>query len=352
MNIYQEITPLKAIDIFVVLDSSNNGFDYPIHNHPEYELNFITGMSGVRIVGDSTERYENFDLVLLGPNLFHKWEGDFKIKEMNNEGMKELKNEGMNSDKNSFVPSLLHSFIPNYRVITIQFGMGLFNGQFFQKERFYKIRKLLQESTKGIKFLEKTVNLAKPLILNLTQDKGFKNVIEFLQLLDLLSESEDACFLSSEGFSVKSSNTDNTRIQTVYNYILKNFTKSDLKIAEVAEQINMTDSAFSHFFHKFAFRSFTQFLVDVRIGYACKLMLETDDTIGQISYNSGFNNIANFNRLFKKYRLCTPVEYRRRYTEKNNFDWTNQITPWQFMPSKNKTHNPIEPQFTTQLVHV
>ncbi len=324
MNIYQEITPLKALDIFVVLDSSNNGFDYPIHNHPEYELNFISGMSGIRIVGDSTERYENSDLVLLGPNLFHKWEGDADLQTKKND----------------------------YRVITIQFGMGLFNGQFFQKERFYKIRKLLQDSKKGIKFLEKTINEVKPIIFNLTQDKGFKNVIEFLQLLDVLSESEDTCFLSSDGFSNKAFSADTTRIQTVNNYILKNFTKTDLKIGDVASLINMTDSAFSHFFHKFAFRSFTQFLVDIRIGHACKLILETDETIGQISYQSGFNNIANFNRLFKKYRHCTPIEYRRRYTEKNTFDWTNQATPWQFVPSTNKNQKPIEPHFTTQLVHV
>ena len=73
MNIYREITPLNPPDVFVVLDSVCNGFDYPIHNHPEYELNLIAGMSGTRIVGDSTERYTDYDLVLLGPYLYHKW---------------------------------------------------------------------------------------------------------------------------------------------------------------------------------------------------------------------------------------------------------------------------------------
>ena len=110
---------------------------------------------------------------------------------------------------------------------------------------------------------------------------------------------------------------------------------------------------FSHFFQKYAFRSFTQFLVDIRIGHACKLLLDTDETIGQISYESGFNNLANFNRLFKKYRQCTPVEFRRRYLEKNNFDWTNQVTPWQFLPSKNDIQMPVKPRaYATRLVHV
>jgi AraC-like DNA-binding protein len=325
MNIYQEITPLKSPDIFVVLDSANNGFDYPIHNHPEYELNLIIGMSGTRIVGDSTERYTDCDLVLLGPYLYHKWDGDLQLQ---------------------------HNGQP-YRVITIQFGMNLLGGQFFQKEQFRKIRTLMQDSSRGIKFSGKALAEAVLIMIHLTEDKGFTNVIEFLQLLDLLSKSAEGCFLSSEGFSSKVLSTHSNRIQIAYGYILKNFAKTALKIGDVASQVNMTDSAFSHFFQKYAFRSFTQFLVDIRIGHACKLLLDTDETIGQISYESGFNNLANFNRLFKKYRTCTPVEYRRRYMEKNTFDWTNQVTPWQFLPSKDKIQAPVKPEaYATKLVHV
>ncbi len=325
MNIYQEMTPLKGSDVFVVLDSFNNGFDYPIHNHPEYELNFIMGTSGARIVGDSTERYVDNDLVLLGPYLYHKWDGDHP------------KNEGD----------------PPYRVITIQFAMGLLSGQFFQKERFCKIRKLLQDSSKGIKFYGKTLEEAMRIAVNLTEDKGFTNVIEFLQLIDLLSQSSEASFLSNEGFSSKELSAPSARIQLAYSYMLKNFTKTNLKIGDVAAQVNMTESAFSHFFHKYTFRNFTQLLIDIRIGHACKLLLDTDETVSQICYKSGFNNLANFNRLFKKYRLSTPLEYRRRYIEKNEFDWTNQVTPSQFLPPKNKMHITSKPQtYATRLVHI
>ena len=325
MNIYQEITPLKTSDIFVVLDSCNNGFDYPIHNHPEYELNLIIGMSGTRIVGDSTERYTDFDLVLLGPYLYHKWDGDVQLQ-------------------NSGQP---------YRVITIQFAMGLINGQFFQKEQFHKIRKLMQDSSEGIKFYGKTLKEAMVLMVKLTEDKGFTNVIEFFQLLDLLSQSTETTYLSSEGFSSKVLSTHSSRIQMAYSYIMKNFAKIDLRIGDVAAQVNMSDSAFSHFFQKYAFRSFTQFLMDIRIGHACKSLLDTDETVGQICYESGFNNLANFNRLFKKYRTCTPVEFRRRYIEKNNFDWTNQVTPWQFLPPKNQIQMSVKPpSYATRLVHV
>ena len=110
MNIFREITPLKPQDVLVVIDSVRNGFDYPIHNHPEYEINLIMGMSGTRIVGDSTDRYNEIDLVLLGPYLYHKWDGD-----------RHLQDNGQ-----------------PYRVVTIQFSIDLFSGQMFQKEKFFK----------------------------------------------------------------------------------------------------------------------------------------------------------------------------------------------------------------------
>jgi AraC-like DNA-binding protein len=324
MNIYREITPLKGPDVFVVLDSVCNGFDYPIHNHPEYELNLIAGMSGTRIVGDSTERYTDFDLVLLGPYLYHKWDGDAQLQQNGQP----------------------------YRVITIQFAMELFSGQLFQKERFIKIRQLLRDSSRGIRFHGKTFEEAMRIMIGLTEDKGFTNIIEFLQLLDLLSQTSDTTLLASEGFSPKALRSENNRIQVAYGYILKNFANPDLKIGEVATLVNMSDSAFSHFFQKFAFRSFTDFLIDIRVGHTCKLLLDTDETVNQIASKSGFNNLANFNRLFKKYRSCTPVEYRRKYLEKAEFDWTHQVTPWQFMPQRKGDKEAVKPSsYATRLVH-
>ncbi|MFN4254747.1 MAG: AraC family transcriptional regulator [Saprospiraceae bacterium] len=325
MNIYREITPVKAPDVFVVIDSVRNGFDYPIHNHPEYEINLVAGISGTRIVGDSTERYTDYDLVLLGPYLYHKWDGD-----------RHLQDSGQ-----------------PYRVVTIQFAMDLFSGPMFQKERFLKIRQLLQNSSRGIKFHGKTFEEAARLMLSLTEDKGFTNIIEFLQLLDVFSQSNEADFLASEGFSPRALRSENNRIQVAYNHILRNFTKPDLKIGEVAGQVNMSESAFGHFFQKYAFRSFTQFLIDVRIGHACKLLLETDETVSQVAYKSGFNNLANFNRLFRKYRACTPQDYRKNYLAKTEFDWAKQITPWQFLPQDTKMGGMVQPTtYATRLVHL
>lgn len=324
MQVYREITPLKEKDVFVILDNINKGFDYPIHNHPEYELNLVVGISGSRIVGDVTEPYFEKDLVLLGPYLYHKWDGD-----------EETKVDGK-----------------SYRVITIQFGPDLFNTQLLQKEHCYKIRKLLDDSRRGIKFYGSTIDKAKELMIKLTEPSGFSGVIDFLRLLDLLSNSNESVYLASEGFNPQYNKSDSKRIQVAHAYLLKHFTDSNIKIKDVAKHLNMGESAFSHFFKKYTNKSFTQFLVDIRVGYACKLLLDTNETIAQICFRSGFNNLANFNRLFRKYRSCTPVQFRKRYKEKNNFDWTTQITPYQFLPDKSKIRESLKPEhFATKLLH-
>lgn len=324
MQVYREITPLKEPDVFVVLDSVSNGFDYPIHNHPEFELNLVLGMSGSRTVGDSIERYTDVDLVLLGPYIYHKWDGD---------------------------EALLREGRP-YRVVTIQFGMDLFNAHLLQKERFFKIRRLLDDSRRGIKFQGDGIAEAVRRMVALTEDKGFGNVIEFLALLDWLSHSDERKCLASEGFMPQAFKTDNHRIQIAYACILKNFADPNLKIGDLAALVNMSESAFSHFFQKYTNKSFTQFLVDVRVGHACKLLLDTDAAIKQICFQSGFNNLANFNRLFKKNRLCTPLEYRRRYQSNNAFDWARQTSPWQFLPAKGAILEKFAPaQYTTRVLH-
>lgn len=322
MKVYREITPLQDPDIFVILDSLNNSFDYPIHNHPELELNLVLGSSGTRIIGDSTERYANQDLVLIGPYLFHKWDG---------------------------VEDHEHS-----RVITIQFRMDLFNSHFFEKNRFSNIRKLLLDSSRGIKFHGKTFEEAAKLMIELTEDSGFSNVVNFLKLLNLLSYSQERNYLASEGFSPQSAPSKGNRIQIAYAYILQNFKQKDMRIGELAEQLNMSVSAFSHFFKKYTNKSFRQFLIDVRLGHACRLLLDTDMDIKEICFSSGFNNAANFNRLFKKYRSCTPKEFRRKAFEEASFDWTKQNTPWQFVPSEATVDQYFKPSTyaTTKVLHI
>ncbi len=320
MKIFKEITPLKNTDFFVILDTANTNFSYPIHHHPEYELNLVIGCSGNRIVGDSVEKYSDLDLVLLGPYLFHKWDAQYK------------------NDQN--------------RVITIQFDQYLFDNNLLSKEPFQRIKQMLQISSRGIEFSESTINNVQSKLIHLTGLDGFESIIEFLQILDLLSKSKPKQLIASEGFKNEAFNASSKRIEIAHQYILKNYRRSDLRIRDIAEKIHMSDSAFSHFFKKNTNKNFQQYILELRLGYACKLLVHTDDLISQIYMQTGFNSIANFNRLFKKLYSCTPLQYRKTYSDNTMFDWTHQNTPNQFLPSENKIHPSLKPDvYHTNLAH-
>jgi len=305
MKVYQEITPVTGSDIFVILDSINKGFEYPIHNHAEFELNLVTGSAGTRIVGDSVLHYENEDLVLIGPYLFHKWD-DEDVK-----GTEE------------------HPC----RVITIQFDMHLFEKYFLSKKPFALIQTLLRTSGRGIRFFGKTQQEAKARMEKLTRSSGLESVTEFLLLLDLLSKSSEFEFLANTGFNVNLVQINSKRLNAAYQYIIAHFQESSLKMSNVAAEVNLGDSAFSHFFKKATNRNFSDYLIAMRIEYACKLLLESDEQISRIAFLSGFNNIANFNRMFKKAHHCTPIRFKKIYQEKSKFDWNKQLTPGQFIPA-------------------
>ena len=323
MKVYQEITPVTGNDLFVILDSVNKGFEYPIHNHAEFELTLVSGSAGNRIVGDSTRRYKDDDLVLIGPYLFHKWDDEDK--------------KGTSKDP--------------CRVITIQFDMHLFDKALLAKKPFARIQAFLASSGRGIRFYGKTLTEARKKIQRLTRLTGVESATEFLLLFDLLSKSRQFEFLASEGFNVSPVQVNSKRLHAAYQYLLKHFQDSGLKMSDVAAEVNLGDSAFSHFFKKATNRSFSEYLIAMRLEHACKLLIESDDQISRIAFLSGFNNMANFNRMFKGTHKCSPMQFRKIYQEKSKFDWNKQITPGQFLPPGNLAGAPGKPpQYSTRIV--
>lgn len=324
MKIFQEITPVKHSDVFVILDSVNKGFDYPLHNHPEFELTLIVNTSGNRIVGDSTERYDDQDLVLIGPYLFHKWDDHFQD----------------------------HPRQEDCRVITIQFDMNLFKGALLGKQPFASIQNLLGNACRGIRFTGSIFEKAKKIILRLTLLKGLDSILEFLRLFSLLTTSQSHIFLSSVGFEKDLFQANSTRLQAAYQYIVRHFKNPAFRMSEIADHLCLSNSAFSHFFKKYTNRSFSEFLIETRLGNACRLLIDTDEPIAQISSSSGFNNLANFNRSFKNKYHCTPKIFRRQYQLANTFDWTSQITPGQFLPYESNNQGALKPvTYATRLDH-
>ncbi len=288
MKIIREITPLKSKDPFVILRHENANFDYPLHVHPEYEINFITNFSGKRIVGDSIEDCENTDLVLLGPHLQHMWKSE--------------------------------ELTTNATVITIQFPELFLKSKFGNFDLFNEITDLLALSKRGISFSNPTRDRVGKKIAQLYDSNSFCNFLFFLEILQELATSPDKKKLSSSPISNCSPEGKDLRINSVINYIESNYSE-EIKLSTVAEIINMSESAFSHFFKKRTSKSFTQYILDYRIGIATKLLLETQMAINEVSYRSGFKTLSNFNKTFKKKLGSTPKDYKQNYQKVTVHDY-------------------------------
>jgi AraC-like DNA-binding protein/quercetin dioxygenase-like cupin family protein len=276
-RIMREVTPVKNDDLFVVLNHLNAKFDFPVHFHPEYELNLVIDSKGKRIIGDSILEYDSPDLVFVGPNTPHAWTG--------------------NNNHN------------NPHVITIQFDGNVLSEKMLSKNYALPLKNLLEKAKRGILFNQKTVNNVQKRIEKLSEIQGFDAFISLLSILYDLSISRNQSLLASQGYVGQFDLNQSQRISKVVNYIQENLL-NDIRIKQVADLVNMSETAFSHFFKKRTQRSFSDYLTDMRVSYAARLILETDRNISEVCFMSGFNNLSNFNRTFKSRYLCTPGEMR------------------------------------------
>jgi len=140
--------------------------------------------------------------------------------------------------------------------------------------------------------------------------QGPSRLIELLTLLEMLATTEEYRLLASPGFVQKYNSSGTERMTLVYDYIMNHF-KEDIRLEEVAAIANMTGPSFCRFFKACTRKTFSRFLNEIRIGFACKLLQEGHFSIAEICYESGFNNLSNFNRQFKKIMEESPLEYRK-----------------------------------------
>ena len=280
MKSIKEITPIKTDDPFVILKHKNALFDYPLHFHNEYELNLITNFTGKRTVGDSVEEINGIDLVLLGPDLKHFWK--------------------------SCKP------ISGASVITIQFQEHFLHSKIMSYSVSKDIKKLLELSKLGLSFSNPTKNIISNLLDSLDDNNTFKSLLIFLEILHTLSISKDFKVLSSPPSANYNQKRESRRISLVLKFIKDNYQK-DIKLAQIAEIVSMSESAFSHYFKKRTSQSFTQYLQEYRLGVVTKLLTETNMSINEICYLSGFNSLSNFNRVFKRKHKISPKEFKFNY---------------------------------------
>ncbi len=283
-KLLREITPLTPHDCFTLFSREKSEFDFPLHYHDEFELNFIQNAKGAkRVIGDHVEEIDELELVLVGPNLQHGWF-------THNCASKEIKE------------------------ITIQFHRDLFDKKFLQRNQMAFVRNMFERSLRGILFSKETILVIMPRLQALTQRSGFDSVLELLSLLHDLSTSRNIRTLSDTSFNNMETLTYNSRrIELIMNYINHNFDKT-ITLGEAAKIAAMSEVALSRFFKQRTGKTFIDTLNEIRLGNASRMLIETTHSINEIAYKCGFNNISNFNRIFKKKKDCTPKEFRHSYS--------------------------------------
>lgn len=257
------------------------------HFHEEFELVLILKSSGTRFVGDSIERFDAKDLVLIGKNVPHMW---------------------LNDDEYFKEDCSVES-----EAIAIHFKREFLGNVFFELPEMKQIANLLDLASRGVKFSLIDNSIIEKL-KNIENIDAPLKIVMILSILNDLSKSKFKQTLSSSGFINTYHKSENKRLNQMYEFIFQNF-NTPISSSSVANAIGMNKSAFSRFFKKTHRKSFTKYLNDLRVGYACKLLMDNDESITSIAYLSGFNNISNFNRQFKATKGKSPSDFLK--THKN-----------------------------------
>ena len=286
-------TPKESKHLFEVIDYDRPYFHNPVHFHASLELTLIIRGAGTRIVGDNVNYFKEDDLVLLGPNLPHQW-----------------KNE-----KNSL--TRLNS---NCKAIVVHFKEDCFGPGFLESPDTYKIGLLLQNAKRGLKISGNThFEICRRMQLLLKQ-VGFKRVLTFLEILYILSYSTDIEPLTSMSYKIDIKKSEIKKLDEVYSYIIENLPYK-ITLSDLAYRFNMSKTGFCRYFKTHTQKTFSKFVLEARIGLACKLLSENKLNVAQVAYESGFNQLTHFNREFKRHKGITPLRYRKKMLQSVNIQY-------------------------------
>jgi len=284
-TVLREITPLNENDFMYVADRHKKEFDYPIHIHDVLELNFVANAAGARrVVGDSSEVIDNLDLVLItSPDLEHVWE------------QYECKSEDIHE-------------------VTVQFRLNFdLDTSSFRFSSYKSIYDMLIRAQRGLAFPPEAIMMVYHRLARLSSiEEGFIAVQEFFSILYELSKFDDARELASSSFAKVEVVSESKRILKVKNYIDEHY-KDDLSLEQLADLVGMTPTAFSRYFKQRTAKNISEYIVDIRLGHAARLLVDTSDSVSEICWATGFNTLSNFNRLFRKRKGCSPTEFREKY---------------------------------------
>jgi AraC-like DNA-binding protein len=205
------------------------------------------------------------------------------------------------------------------REITIQFAQDLFDGPGMNKNIFDDIHQMLQRARLGLTFSLKTIMRVYPQLDTLAHEtEPFEQYMSFLKMMHELARAEDARVLASSSFARADDNTQSRRIKKVEQYISEHYAE-DIRLEDLSALVGMAPSAFSRFFHQRTGRTVVDYITDIRLGNAARLLVDTTQNISEVCYSCGFNNLSNFNRVFKAKRGYTPRDFRTLFKKTKVF---------------------------------
>lgn len=264
-------------------------FTYPWHFHSEYEILYVIEGFGRSFVADNIEEFQSGDLALLGSNLPHFWKSDESFHvEGNNKKVK---------------------------YIVVQFSNEFFKEAISEYPEFHLIKELLERSLRGLRFSKSFSEKAKRKLFKLVRSSGFERTIRLLELLQFLARTEEYKLLAGELYQAENHIFTNDRMTKVMHYLNTTYLNK-VELEKVADVANLHPAAFCRFFKEKSGKSLSEFVNDMRISYACRLIIEDKMNVSQICYESGFNNLSNFNRTFKKHTGFTPTNYFKEFHRK------------------------------------
>ena len=263
------------------------GFDCPWHFHDEYELILVQKSSGYRMVGDNLKALTPGDLVLIGPNLPHIWQNDER---------------GLGTRT-------------RVQAVLIQFEEK-FLGDWLRLPALATLRQLLKLAALGVEVTGHTRQRVAELMVGMSKLRGLSRIAQFLVILDVLARSHECRQISSPAFINLGNPFNQARINLVFQFINEHLDQP-ISLPQVSELVHLSAGAFSRFFHVHTGKAFPAFVNELRIGRACRLLVETEMSVGGIAAACGFTNLSNFNRQFMRLKRLTPRAFRQRVAGTN-----------------------------------
>ncbi len=269
---------------FACFRRADPSFEFEWHFHPEFELTLITAGRGRRFVGDHIEDYRSGDLVLLGSNLPHTWQSS-------------------SSDHRA-----------THEAVIVQFRRDFLGQEFLEHPETRRVARLFDRASRGLHFVGPAGRRAAQILTHLPDHQGMQRLLRLLEALDLLAGAKGAHVLAGASYTPSLAMADGRRIDRVLQYLNESLDQHVTQ-REAARRVHMSPSSFGRFFKRVTGRTFVDYLNELRISEACRLLCETDLRITEIAMKVGFSNLSYFNRRFRRVKGMPANRFRKAFAE-------------------------------------